>query len=132
MVSTPKNPRSIFNRGSNSGSALNISRPQNRNIASLFDAEKNASRNLSQFNPQQYRNRESLASTLDDALTAARTGESTTSDFTNNVTGNKSKLEGKDKKSKSKLRRFGPLGVIVALIFGGGLFSTQLCYHRSN
>lgn len=123
MVSTPKNPRSIFNRGSNSGSALNISRPQNRSIASLFNAEKNASRNLSQFNPQQYRNRESLAGTLDDALTAARTGESTTSDFTNNVTGNKSKLEGKDKKSKSKLRRFGPLGVIVALIFGGGLFS---------
>ena len=120
MVSTPKNPRLNFNRGSTSGSALSISRPQNR-TASLFDAEKAASRNLSQFNPQQYRTRQSLASSLDDALTVARSGESTTSDFTNKVTG-KSKLKGEDKNTKGAFRRFGPLGIIIGLLFGGGAF----------
>ena len=118
MVSTPKNPRFNLFRGSNSSAALGISRPR---VSSLFDAEKNASRNLSQFNPQQYRRRESLASELDDALTAARTGESTASDYANNVTGPKS--HSKDAKAKKKgLRRFGPLAIIIAMLFGGGTF----------
>jgi len=116
MVSTPKNPR--FNnllRGSDSSAALNLSRPR---VSSLFDAEKNASRNLSQFNPQQYRKRKSLASEIDDALTATRAGESTASDYVNNVTGVKTKLKTK----KSGIRRYGPLAIIVGLILGGGLF----------
>ena len=121
MVSTPRNPRSIFNRGSNSGSALSISRP-NFSLKSLSNAEDRASKNLSQFNPQAYRNHESLASTLDDALTAARMGEAgTESDYTNNVNGSKQKVEASAPK-KSKFRRFGPLAVIVAMILGGGAF----------
>ncbi len=118
MVSTPKNPRFNFNRGSNPSSALSISRPHFPRTTDLFDAEKNASSSLSQFNPQQYRNRDTLAQ---DAVTVARTGESTTSDHINNVKGKKvsTKLEGK---KKSKLRRFGPLAAIIAILFGGGAF----------
>jgi len=116
MVSTPKNPRLPMNRGPRLGSAAAISRPKNR---SLLNAEQVASRNLSQFNPQQYRNRNSLAASLDSALTAARAGESTSSDFVNNFKQARFKQDGK---KKSRFGKFGPITGLVSALFAFAFF----------
>ena len=129
MVSTPNSPRLSAMLGGLKRDRQNTGvNPRARSSANLLNAEKSASQNLDQFHPQSYRNRVengALADYLGNALDEARAGEQTGSNYAQTPTDsfrfNRNKGE---KKKKGLLRRFGPLGLIVAILFGGGFMLT--------
>lgn len=128
MVSTPNSPRlSAMLGGLKKDRSSSGVTPSTRSSANLLNAEKSASRSLGQFRPQSYRNREesgALSSYLDDAISEARTREEASSEYATEPSRNFNYKSNKTQKKKGLLRRFGPLGLIVALIFGGGVFLT--------
>ena len=128
MVSTPNSPRlSAMLGGLKKDRSSSGVTPSTRSSANLLNAEKSASRSLGQFRPQSYRNREesgALSSYLDDGISEARTREETSSEYATEPSRNFNYKSNKTQKKKGILRRFGPLGLIVALIFGGGIFLT--------
>lgn len=130
MVSTPNSPRLSAMLGGLKRDRQNSGvNPRARSSANLLNAEKSASRNLDQFHPQSYRNREAdgaLSDYLGNALTEARAGEQASSDYAQTPTQNSFRFNHNDsaKKKKGLLRRFGPLGLIVFILFGGGFMLT--------
>ncbi len=128
MVSTPNSPRlSAMLGGLKKGRSNSGVIPSTRSSANLLNAEKSASQSLNQFHPQSYRNREAsgaLSSYLDSALNEARAGEETSSDYATEQNNDFYYRPKSTQKKKGFFRRFGPLGLIFALIFGGGFFLT--------
>ena len=130
MVSTPNSPRLSAMLGGLKRDRQNSGvNPRTRSSANLLNAEKSASKNLGQFNPQSYRGRAkdgALSSYLDSALNEARAGEEASSEYAASDANPFNYRHQKSTKKKGFFRRFGPLGLIVAIIFGGGVFLTSV------
>ena len=130
MVSTPNSPRLSAMLGGLKRDRQNSGvNPRTRSSANLLNAEKSASKNLGQFNPQSYRDRAkdgALSGYLDSALNEARAGEEASSEYAASDANPFNYRHQKSTKKKGFFRRFGPLGLIVAIIFGGGVFLTSV------
>ena len=129
MVSTPDSPRlSAMLSGLKYDRLSSGVNPRTRSSANLLNAEKSASQSLNQFNPQPYKDRlakSAVSSYLDDAISEARAGEESSSSYANSSNQNSFRFNRtKTKKKGSIFRRFGPLTIILAIIFGGGIFFT--------
>ncbi len=130
MVSTPNSPRLSAMLGGlkRDRQSLGVN-PRTRSSANLLNAEKSASQSLNQFHPQSYRNREAdgaLSDYLGNALDKARAGEETSSNYSNTQPTDSFRFNrtSKSEKKKGWFRRFGPLGLIISIIFGGGFMLT--------